>query len=239
MSLDNATILFVSDKIKDYFSGNEIAGCAGEYCVINGLKANFKIQGRYESKAKFTSRIFSSLPAEYQAGLVHHFVSKSQKLQEDSSIQQLLLGLSQEYNLLPQTIEEVQLTEIENLLVAYPKSLSLWQKALLHNQSFQYRESLDNARLCLEKLLNEILCNSKSLENQRAELGKWFKNKRIPTEVHNMVWSTIEKYTKFQNNNIKHNLSDGLTKDEFSFVLDETHAIIKYLTKQAKEMTDE
>ena len=235
-SLDNAILSFISGKVAEEFTGMVLSRHAGEYCVISGISANYSPQGKYESKAKFVRRIFSSLEDTYQVGLIQYFVNQSTRLQADSTVQQLLARLSREFDILPKILEEKERTEeVEILLSSYPGALDLWNRALSCKQSYQNRECLDNARLCLELLLKDILSNGKSIENQKTEFCTWLGTKNVPKEVVNMIWKSIDDYARVQNQHVKHALSEKLLHVEVNFILDETYTIIKYLVNKAKE----
>ncbi|TFH45670.1 hypothetical protein E3305_05585 [Streptococcus equinus] len=239
-SLDNASLSFISGKVAEEFTGANISNLAGGYCVTSGISGNYSPKGKVESKAKFVRRIFSSLEDTHQVRLISYFIEHSSKLQEDAAVQQLLVRLYQEYPVVSQTVEEQKrFEEIELLLSSYQNSLELWNKAQVCKQSYQYRECLDNARLCLELLLKNILSNGKSIENQKTEFCTWLGTKSVPNEVVNMIWKSIDDYAKVQNQHVKHALSEKLLPVEVDFILDETYTIIKYLANKAEEMTHE
>jgi len=89
------------------------------------------------------------------------------------------------------------------------------------------RQVIDNLRLSLELLLKEKLNNSKSLENQQAELGKYLKSKSISSEISNMYWVIIDYYSKYQNNKIKH--SSDANPGEVEFILYLTGTLMRLL----------
>ena len=66
------------------------------------------------------------------------------------------------------------------------------------------RNSLDDLRLSLELLLQEIFGNSKSLENQISEVGTMVISKGGSKEFANMFQKLVEYHTKYQNTYIKH-----------------------------------
>ncbi|WP_105159365.1 hypothetical protein [Streptococcus suis] len=236
MSLDNATLSYISDKLSTVFSGQKLASLAGEYCVISTISPHYRAQGQYESKAKFIHRVFNSLETNYQVGLFQYYVQQSSELQSDSTVQQLLARLSYSYEVVSKKSEVLQhTTEIERLLSDFPECLELWKKSQSHYQSFRYRESLDNARLCVELFLKFLLGNSKSLENQRADLGRWLGERNVPNEIENMVWNSIAKYSRVQNEHIKHDVPTELSVNEVIFVLDQTYSILKYLARTNKK----
>ncbi|MCA5005668.1 hypothetical protein [Sphingobacterium bovistauri] len=91
------------------------------------------------------------------------------------------------------------------------------------------RNALDDLRLSLELLLKAILGNAKSLENQRAAITELFKNKQVSPQLANMFWTLIEQYSKYQNENVKHN--DKIQVKEINFVLDLTNSFMKHLVQ--------
>lgn len=169
-----------------------------------------------------------------------YLTQQNEALKEKEIVQKALYQLAETYGIITETVEEQKrLTEIEYLLLDYPGSLDFWKKAMSHYQAFQYRESLDNARLCLELLLKSLLANEKSLENQRKSLGGWLKEQGVPKEISNMIWERLDYYAASQNNHVKHKkikeLTKKLTEIEVCLILDETYAIIKYLVNRTKE----
>ncbi|MBI1928837.1 hypothetical protein HYR99_31905 [Candidatus Poribacteria bacterium] len=64
------------------------------------------------------------------------------------------------------------ITEARHWLLDYPDALKLYDEALQKYQSKIYlRNLLDDLRLSLEKLLQAMFDNKKSLENQMSNLG--------------------------------------------------------------------
>ena len=93
---------------------------------------------------------------------------------------------------------------------------------------------MDNARLALELLLKELLCNKKSLEKQHEDLGRKLKVLNVPVEIRNRLSSSLKDYTAIQNNHSKHNTCESLTELEVNFVLNDTHMLTKYLIQKLK-----
>ena len=60
----------------------------------------------------------------------------------------------------------------------------------------QQRNLLDDLRLSLEKLLQGILENKKSLENQLSEIGTYINVRKGSKELTNMFTKLIEYYSK-------------------------------------------
>jgi hypothetical protein len=76
-------------------------------------------------------------------------------------------------------------------------------------------------------LLRDILQNGRSLENQLGSLGNYLKNGGISKEVNNSFIHLIDLYSKYNNNNVKHN--NNATYREAKLIFDLTDAFIKHL----------
>ena len=113
-------------------------------------------------------------------------------------------------------------------LSQHPKSYELFKNALLKtNKKGEEREIVDCLRLSLELLIKDILHNKKSLENQKNELGNYFKSKNVSVELTNLFWTVLDYYSKYQNNNAKH--ENGVPSDEVEFILYLTGVLMRFL----------
>lgn len=110
----------------------------------------------------------------------------------------------------------------------FPDAEKLYHSGLEKIEKGIYeRNALDDLRLSLELLLKGILGNGKSLENQRAAITEFFKTKQVSPQLANMFWTLIEQYSKYQNDNVKHN--DKIQAKEINIILDLTNSFIKHL----------
>jgi len=94
------------------------------------------------------------------------------------------------------------------------------------------RNILDNLRFSLEQLLKKILNNQKSLENQKNKLFEFLKVKNVNQEIINMYNTLISQYTKYQNENVKHN--EKISEGEIEFIIYLTGSFMRFLI-QVKE----
>ena len=79
-------------------------------------------------------------------------------------------------------------------------------------------------------LVKAILKNSKSLENQKSELGNFLKENSISGEIINLYTDKILKfYTDYQNNNVKHN--ENYNEIEVDFIFEQTAVLMRLLIK--------
>jgi len=113
-------------------------------------------------------------------------------------------------------------------LSQYPKSYELFKNALLKlGKKETEREIVDNLRLSLELLIKDILHNRKSLENQKNEIGNYFKAKNVSVELSNLFWTVLDYYSKYQNNHAKH--GSIVPTDEVEFILYLTGVLMRFL----------
>ncbi len=121
-------------------------------------------------------------------------------------------------------------------LDSYPEALALYNEALAKYEAKAFqRNRLDDLRLALELLMQSVLSNDKSLENQIAPLGRFVKDRGGSTEFSNMFQKLIDYYCKYQNSYVKHD--DAVIEDEIEFVLELTSSFAKHLVRLAARDT--
>ncbi len=115
-------------------------------------------------------------------------------------------------------------------LAAYPEASSAFQAALVKYRGNVFsRNLLDDLRLSLETLVKSILNNGKSLENQKAELGDFLKQRESSPELRQMFVTLLSFYCNYQNSYVKHN--DKVNDDEVEFVFELTACFLKHLVR--------
>ncbi|MBK6628906.1 MAG: hypothetical protein IPG35_15160 [Flavobacteriales bacterium] len=97
----------------------------------------------------------------------------------------------------------------------------------LYGKPDHVRDVADNLRRSLEETLRHVLGNTKSLENQKSELGTFLKKLGVAPEVANGYWQLIDLYSKFQNDRVKH--GDKVLEKEIELVLYLTGTFIRFL----------
>lgn len=113
-------------------------------------------------------------------------------------------------------------------LGSHPNSYQLFKDALLAiGIKGKERYVVDNLRLSLELLLKAVLSNNKSLENQKSELGLFFKGKSTSTEISNLYMQVLDYFNKYQNDKAKH--ANIVRKDEVEFILYLTGNLMRFL----------
>lgn len=112
----------------------------------------------------------------------------------------------------------------------YPEVLKLFEEALLkHSNGVFTRNALDDIRLALEKLLHALFQNSKSLENQLPEVGRYIRNRGGSKELANMLNTLLDYFAKYQNTYIKHD--DAVVIAEVDVVLELAASFMKHLIR--------
>lgn len=116
----------------------------------------------------------------------------------------------------------------------YPGALSLFNGALeKYKSGILARNLLDDLRLALEKLVQTLLGNSKSLENQIAGVGTFVKKRGGSIELSNMFVKLVDYYCKYQNTYVKHD--DSVIEEEIEFVIEITAAFMKHFVRLASK----
>jgi hypothetical protein len=155
----------------------------------------------------------------------------------EAAAQNLKLQIMAKYGHLAATslagdVNRELIEQTQHWLAAFPEVLELYNEALqkYHARAFR-RNLLDDLRLALEKLLQPLLGNSRSLENQFSGLGVFVKEHGGSTELSNMFVKLVEYYSKYQNTYVKHN--SAVIEEEVEFVLEITSAFMKHLIRLA------
>lgn len=127
-------------------------------------------------------------------------------------------------------INEDLLDQTRNWLSDFPEVLGLFNQALgKYSAKVFARNVLDDLRLALEKLVQEVLGNSKSLENQLSGVGAFVKMHGGSHEFSNMFVKLIDYYSKYQNTYVKHD--DAVIEDEVEFIIEITAAFMRHFVR--------
>lgn len=121
----------------------------------------------------------------------------------------------------------VQRGMIKGMLEETPNSMKLYDDAVTFLYGIDNRSALDNLRLCIEQLMKEILGNSKPLEKQKDDFGKYLKKKGLSNEIRTQAINTLDNFIRYQNNNVKHNFKEEYLEMDFVFSMGES--LIKVL----------
>lgn len=152
------------------------------------------------------------------------------KFSNNEDVKKLKIKLNEKYSSNNQIDEEL-IRETKNSLKNYKSSLKVYNEAIEKYKNGIYpRNALDDMRLSLEELLKELLNNNKSLENQISDLGNLLKEKNVSSEIRNLFQKVLDYYSKYQNNNVKHNEAIKLS-NEIELIINQTCILINFLIK--------
>lgn len=116
---------------------------------------------------------------------------------------------------------------VKGMLEKTPNPMKLYDDAVTYLYGIDSRAALDNLRLCIEQLMKETLGNSKPLEKQKDDFGKYLKTRDLSNEIRTQALNTLDSFTRYQNNNVKHNSKDEYVEKDFVFSMGES--LIKVL----------
>jgi hypothetical protein len=219
------------------FSGSQIVELTTAYAVEHDVKiphqtypfdAPNKRKALYDNLVPFPSKLRYVIIRD----LCRH--RTMQRINKDAA-DKLMLKLVTRYSHLDdqgQTsdINPTLIEETRHWLTPFPSVLELYVSALQkHDSKLFVRNLLDDLRLALEKLAQELLGNQKTLENQVQPLGKRVKEYGGSSEFSNMFLKLIEYYTKYQNTYVKHD--DAVVEAEVEFLFEITSSFMKHLVR--------
>ena len=127
-------------------------------------------------------------------------------------------------------VNKTLVDQTRHWLEGFPDSLLLFNSALQKQEHRLFlRNLLDDLRLSLEKLLQDLLGNGKTLENQFIVLGPFLKAKGGSPELSNMFQKLLDYYCKYQNTYVKHD--DSVIEEEIEFIFEITASFMKHLVR--------
>ena len=218
-------------------SGSKIA----EYCLAYTIDYNVEIPyseypfpPNVQNKRTALRKNLQAFMPEQQFKIIKELCELEQ-FKENSNVKDLKIKLISRYGHLAtdkrtEKINEPLIEETKHWLNDYPDSLKLYEEALnkFENKIYQ-RNLLDDLRLSLEKLLQKIFENKKSLENQLSEMGSFIKERKVSKELNNMFVKLIGYYSKYQNTYVKHD--DAVIETEIEIIIEITCSFLKFLIR--------
>lgn len=135
------------------------------------------------------------------------------------------------YELYPIDVEflsEKLVIDVLSWLDEYPNTKKSFSKALKIKKSpDKYRNIIDELRLSIEFLFKQLFNNSKSLENQKSNIGDYLKENNISVEISNMYIKLLDLYATYNNNTAKHN--DNVNEIEIDYIIYLTGSFIRFV----------
>jgi hypothetical protein len=115
-------------------------------------------------------------------------------------------------------------------LEEHPNVKKLYVEALQKHRAGVYlRNALDDLRLSLELLVQEILGNGQVTGEPDRRPRQLVKSKGGSKELANMLEKLIDYYSKYQNTYVKHD--DAVPTEEVELVLELTSSFMKHLAR--------
>lgn len=157
------------------------------------------------------------------------------QFKDNADVQQLRIKLITTYGAVFDTssasdIDDPLIVATTHWLGPFPEALTAFNSALVkHRANVLARNLLDDLRLSLEVLVKSILKNGKSLENQKAELGKFLKERESSPELREMFITLLSYYCHYQNSYVKHN--DDVNSEEIEIMFEMTSCFLKHLVR--------
>lgn len=138
--------------------------------------------------------------------------------------------------------DEALVTTPLNWLSKYPKAHTAWGKALKEYADLAEEntsEIADKFRKALETFFREFFSVEKSLENCKAEYGRYLKDHGVPPEITSNFETLLQAYTNYMNGYAKH--QDRTSKNVLEYLMYQTGNIIRLLItlkQEAEENAD-
>lgn len=239
--MDNLISIF-SGHFKSFLSGADISKTFSYWAAQYDISipyGNYPFK-KYTSKQTAIQDNLLSFEEEQQFIIIKRLCEdRLKKHSNDQKTKELLNLLIQkfgtEYQDDDDSIDKDVINETQTWLLQYPEARFEYMKAMESYEIGAYnRSALDSMRLSLELLLKQIIGNQKSLENQnlQKDLLPLLKGKGIPKEIRNLIYSIFNGLEKYQNENVKHGITN--TSLEFEFVIEQTSILMKLITKTLK-----
>ncbi|EOJ29001.1 hypothetical protein UMU_01550 [Enterococcus faecalis EnGen0300] len=233
-------ITMASGTLNEVYSGTEIATLFAEY----GAEFNSSVPfistpfPNFTSKATEIQNNLQSFTEEQQFKIIKELCeSVLAQNPANKDVAKILKLLLKNYGSVYSNdkIDRNIINETNTWLTASSRAKEEFEKAIQsYDNSIYNRYTLDSIRLAFEFFMQDILKNSKSLENQpiEGELLPLLRKKGIPKEIINLVRLIIKGLISYQNENVKH--SQTFTDLEVEFVIEQTSILMKLFAKIEK-----
>jgi len=233
-------ITMASGTLNEVYSGTEIATLFAEY----GAEFNSSVPfistpfPNFTSKATAIQNNLQSFTEEQQFKIIKELCeSVLAQNPANKDVAKILKLLLKNYGSVYSNdkIDRNIINETNTWLTASSRAKGEFEKAIQsYDNSIYNRYTLDSIRLAFEFFMQDILKNSKSLENQpiEGELLPLLRKKGIPKEIINLVRLIIKGLISYQNENVKH--SQTFTDLEVEFVIEQTSILMKLFAKIEK-----
>ena len=214
----------IEEQLTDIFTATEIINLTKTYGESLGKEVPITIV-HFNSKKSIINSNLDVFSVEEKKNFLR-------QLKEHSKVKQNINLCKEIDDIISGDNKEVTKSRktITDMLKKYPSGIiNQWQKSCDFFENADYRNALDNIRLTIELLVKDITNSNASLENQKATLGNFFKDKGISKEFRNLFFKMLDMYEKIQNHNAKHDIPQKLSKKEIKLLMNQSTVIIKFL----------
>ncbi|MDT2537695.1 hypothetical protein P7D78_06140 [Enterococcus raffinosus] len=233
-------VTMASGTLNEVYSGTEIATLFAEYGAEFNASVPFVSTPfpNFTSKATAIQNNLQSFTEEQQFKIIKELCeSVLTQNPANKSVTKVLKLLLKNYGSVysDDKIDRNIINETNTWLTSSSRAKEEFEKAMQsYDNSIYNRYTLDSIRLAFEFFMQDILKNSKSLENQliEGELLPLLRKNGLPKEIINLIRLIIKGLISYQNENVKH--SQTFTDLEVEFVIEQTSILMKLLAKIEK-----
>lgn len=233
-------VTMASGTLNEVYSGTEIATLFAEYGAEFNASVPFVSTPfpNFTSKATAIQNNLQSFTEEQQFKIIKELCeSVLTQNPANKDVAKVLKLLLKNYGSIYSNdkIDRNIINETNTWLTASSRAKEEFEKAIQsYDNSIYNRYTLDSIRLAFEFFMQDILKNSKSIENQpiEGELLPLLRKKGLPKEIINLVRLIIKGLISYQNENVKH--SQTFTDLEVEFVIEQTSILMKLFAKIEK-----
>ena len=187
--------------------------------MLNSLDLNTK--ENYNLFMYFIEIVLNYEYVHFEDEEINSFIIRIAEVLKISNANVMVCKNGNNYELYPMDTEFLSgalIVDALSWLDEFEQSKKSFAKAVrIKRTESNYRGIIDELRLSIELLFKQLFKNEKSLENQTENIGKYFKENNISIEISNMYIKLMDLYTKFNNNNAKHN--DNIKEIEIDYMI--------------------
>lgn len=187
--------------------------------MLNSLDLNTK--ENYNLFMYFIEIVLNYEYVHFEDEEINSFIIRIAEVLKISNANVMVCKNGNNYELYPMDTEFLNgalIVDVLSWLDEFEQSKKSFAKAIRTKRTeSNYRSIIDELRLSIELLFKQLFKNEKSLENQTENIGRYFKENNISIEISNMYIKLMDLYTKFNNNNAKHN--DNIKEIEIDYMI--------------------
>lgn len=125
-------------------------------------------------------------------------------------------------------LDKALVSEPLGWLTDYPKANATFSRALRQYANGEYaRDIADNFRKALEEFFQEVLGNTKNLDNNKADICRYLSSHNAEPEIASMMQALLNSYDKLNNSAAKHN--DKIDPKYLEFLMYQTGLFIRMI----------